>query len=108
MDDPLVQKNLGSEFFHRWSLIQANMPLLHGKLHATFDDNLQGFYLHATDSPQDDDYFDRPNLQAPFLWLKLPLILENFQRFLTKLQTHIQPRRFWGGIFRRIFSGSVM
>ena len=23
-----MQKNLGSEFFHRWSLIQANMPLL--------------------------------------------------------------------------------
>ena len=28
MDNTLVQKNLGSEFFPRWSNKQANMPLL--------------------------------------------------------------------------------
>ena len=28
MDNTLVQKNFGNEFFHRWPNIQANMPLL--------------------------------------------------------------------------------
>ena len=31
MDNTLVQKNLGNEFFHRWPNIQANMPILLGE-----------------------------------------------------------------------------